>query len=90
MAWELRYAWASGRRVVVTFERDGVQRVEGHVHAVSTTGVSVTVAGVMIPLDALLAVHHPSRLGDSTFRRGRWAGDPRAPKVAEGQLSLPV
>lgn len=85
MAWELRAAWASGRRVALTI--DGASRVEGHVQAVSATDATVKVAGVLIPLGLVLAVHVPSRLGDSTVRGGRWAGDPRRVDLP-GQLAF--
>jgi hypothetical protein len=76
VAWELRTAWARGRRVSLSIEAD-VERVEGHVQHVSPTNASVTVAGLMVPLDRVLAVHLPSRLGDSEFDdrgRERWRG----------------
>lgn len=75
IAWELRAAWATGRRVALTFDLDGgVHRLEGHVSSVSPTDASVRACGLLVPLDRVLAVHHPSRLGDSTVRSGRWAG----------------
>ncbi len=74
-AWDLRAAWATGKRVAVTLERADVGRVEGHVFSVSPTNATVTIAGLMIPLDRVLAVHAPSRLGDSTIEEGeRWRG----------------
>jgi len=78
VAWELRSAWAVGRRVSVTLERADVDRVEGHVQRVAATNATVTIAGLLIPLDRVLAVHHPSRLGDSTVGHGgRWRGQAR-------------
>ena len=89
VAWELRGAWASGRRVSVTLERCDVDRVEGHVFTVAATDATVTIAGLSIPLDRVLAVHRPSRLGDSTVADGeRWRG--RARRVERpGQSELP-
>ena len=78
VAWDLRTAWATGRRVSVSVERADVDRVEGHVFSVSPTDASVTIAGWMVPLDRVLSVHRPSRLGDSTVAEGeRWHGRAR-------------
>lgn len=74
--WELRAAWASGRRVALTLERADCTRVEGHVSSVAATGVAVVVRGLLVPLDRVLAVHLPSRLGDSTARGEGWHGAP--------------
>jgi|SRR5215212_6689529 len=67
MAAELRTAWASGRRVALSIE--GGERVEGHVERIAATAAWVRVAGLHVPLDRVLALHRPSRLGDSTVRR---------------------
>ncbi len=89
VAWDLRTAWASGRRVSVTLERADVDRVEGHVFTVSPTNASVTIAGLLIPLDRVLAVHSPSRLGDSTVGEDeRWRGRARRIEL-RGQDELP-
>ena len=73
MAWELRAAWGAGWRVALTLdERCCIRRAEGTVTHVSATGAWVEVAGWRIPMDAVLAVHRPSRLGDSTHLRGAW------------------
>lgn len=75
IAWELRSAWAVGLRVSLSLERADVERVEGHVQRVAATGATVTIAGLLIPLDRVLAVHRPSRLGDSTVGEAeRWRG----------------
>jgi hypothetical protein len=75
--WELRAAWASGRRVVVSLDaRCVVARIEGWVRGVSATDAWVRVQGWRVPADAILAVHHPSRLGDSTARSA-WHGPVR-------------
>lgn len=66
VAWELRTSWARGLRVSLSIDAD-VERVEGHVQTVSATDAFVVVAGLHVPLDRILAVHRPSRLGDSTF-----------------------
>jgi hypothetical protein len=69
MVWELRAAWGAGWRVALTLdERCVVDRLEGTVDHVSATGAWVEVAGWHVPTDAVLAVHRPSRLGDSTAR----------------------
>jgi len=67
-AWELRTAWASGRRVALSLERCDVDRLEGRVDRVAATNAHCTVRGLLGPMDRILAVHHPSRLGDSTAR----------------------
>lgn len=88
--WELRGCWATGRRVALTLDAD-VPRVEGHVTRVSATDASVYVGDILVPASAILAVHLPSRLGDSTVRQGdRWAGRPRRERPAEGQHELPM
>ncbi len=75
IAWELRSAWATGRRVSLSLEQRAGDRLEGHVQRVAATGAFVVLAGVHVPLEAVLAVHHPSRLGDSTAGdRERWRG----------------
>ncbi len=89
IAYELRAAWASGRRVSVSLERADLARVEGHVFAVSATDATVTVAGLLIPLDRVLAVHLPSRLGDSTAGADeRWRGRARRERQWPGQDAM--
>jgi hypothetical protein len=88
IAWELRAAWASGRRVSVSLERADLDRLEGHVDRVAATDATVTVAGRIVPLDRVLAVHLPSRLGDSTFDGGRWSRQARK-LTTDGQDELP-
>lgn len=76
VAWELRVAWARGLRVSLTINGD-VRRVEGFVESVSPTGAYALLSGLHVPLGAVLAVHRPSRLGDSTYREGgavEWEG----------------
>jgi len=86
--WDLRGAWASGRRVAISLDAD-IPRAEGHVTKVSATDASVHVGDLLIPADRILAVHLPSRLGDSTVRTGDpWAGPPRRPVEIEGQLRM--
>ena len=71
---ELRRAWVSGRRVAVSVA--GGRRVEGHVATVAPTETFVDIAGTRITSESILAVHSPSRLGDSTFdEQGDWHGD---------------
>jgi hypothetical protein len=72
-AWDLRAAWAAGWRVSVTLERGEFSRVEGIVTRVSATNAFATIGGLHIPLDYVLAVHRPSRLGDSRAGK-RWGG----------------
>ncbi len=86
--WELRAAWASGRRVSVTLERADVARVEGHVGAVSATGASVCINGLMVPMDRVLAVHQPSRLGDSEGCVFAWHGAGHRVEQIPGQHPL--
>jgi hypothetical protein len=88
--WDLRGAWASGRRVALSLDAD-VRRVEGHVTRVSATDAVVYVGDLLVPGDRILAVHSPSRLGDSTVRAGdSWSGRPRRPTTLEGQTELEV
>jgi hypothetical protein len=90
LAWELRAAWASGKRVALSLERpDGVKRLEGHVRRVAPSGAFVVVGATHVPMDVVLAVHNPSRLGDSTISaRGQWWGAPHRITQREGQLPL--
>lgn len=75
VAWELRGAWARGLRVALSLDdRCDMPRLEGHVRRVAATDAFVEISGVHVPLDAVLAVHRPSRLGDSSFEDGRWHG----------------
>lgn len=84
--WELRSAWASGKRVALSLdERCTPRRVEGHVSAVAATGAFVRIGNLQVPDDAILAVHLPSILGDSTARDGQWHGPGHADDVAPGQ-----
>ena len=74
--WELRTAWATGRRVSLSLDpRCDRHRIEGHVKRVSATDAFVYVGNEHIPGELILAVHNPSRLGDSTVGdRERWHG----------------
>lgn len=90
MLWELRAAWASGKRVSLSLGERCVQpRIEGWVTRVAATGAFVHVGGQHVPADAILAVHLPSRLGDSTVRHGPWHGPRRAPEQIPGQMQIP-
>ena len=82
--WELRAAWASGKRVALTVEN--APRVEGHVEAVATSGAFVIVAGCHVPADLILAVHYPSLLGDSSWRLGAWSAPGRSFEVQRERL----
>jgi hypothetical protein len=86
MAYELRSCWASGHRVVLTLERCDRTRLEGHVQRVAATDAYVQVSGLHVPLDRVLAVYRPSRLGDSTFRGGAWSGRVRRVEPQSEQL----
>jgi len=86
--WDLRGCWASGRRVSMTLDAD-TRRVEGHVTKVSATDSFVYVGDVLVPGTAILAVHLPSRLGDSTVQpREQWAGRRRRPEQPGSQLEM--
>jgi hypothetical protein len=75
ITWELRGAWATGRRVALSLERADLARMEGVVSRVAATGAFVVVCGKHVPVERVLAVHHPSRLGDSTHcGTAGWAG----------------
>jgi hypothetical protein len=79
VAWDLRTAWATGRRVALTLnEHATTSRLEGHVQSVAATDAYAVLGGLHVPLTAILAVHRPSRLGDSSIVDGqRWAGRAR-------------
>jgi hypothetical protein len=77
IAWELRSAWATGRRVALSLQGCSVGRLEGFVQRVAATDALVRVAGYDVPLVAVLAVHYPSRLGDSSHEGGPWRGRAR-------------
>ena len=85
LLWEARGAWASGRRVAASLMLEGhVERLEGHVSRVAATGAFVVLAGTHVPTGVLLAVHHPSRLGDSTYRE-----DPERPFLGRARRHVP-
>lgn len=66
--------WAKGWRVSLAINGDET-RIEGFVSSVAATGSYVVVGDLHVPVDRILAVYRPSRLGDSTFEEGeRWAG----------------
>jgi hypothetical protein len=89
MAWELRAAWASGKRVALSIDRDGtVERLEGHVRRVAPSGAFVVVGARHVPLDLVLAIHNPSRLGDSTVKRAWVVREPHRDEQRTGQLAL--
>jgi hypothetical protein len=88
VAWELRAAWATGRRVSMSLERADVSRVEGLVRSVSPTDATVTVGGLRVPLDRVLAVHLPSRLGDSRVKGGPFHGEGRLRAQNPGQMEF--
>lgn len=89
MLWELRGAWATGKRVALSLDdRCDPPRVEGWVSRVAATGTFVQVAGWHVPADAILAVHLPSRLGDSDHERGTWHGPIRRLQPIPGQEEL--
>lgn len=90
IAWELRTLWAGGRRVSLAIDGDD-ERVEGWVSSVSATGAFVVIGDLHVPLDRVLAVYRPSRLGDSEFVEGeRWGGRvPAAARRDPNQLELP-
>lgn len=89
--WELRGCWATGRRVTLLLDAD-VRRAEGHVTKVAATDAFVCLGDLLVPAERILAVHLPSRLGDSTYVEGAgpWHGSPRKPVTYPGQLDLEV
>lgn len=91
VAENLRHAWALGHRVAVTLEGCETRRLEGVVRTVAPTGITAQVAGQRFPIANVLAVHRPSRLGDSTVRGGRWSGPvPAVLSVHAEQMRLPL
>ncbi|MCU1488928.1 MAG: hypothetical protein JWM85_333 [Acidimicrobiaceae bacterium] len=88
-AWDLRSSWAAGWRVSVTTDLHDRQRIEGIVTRVAATDAYARVAGLVIPLERVLAVHKPSRLGDS--KAGKvWAGKARLTPPQSEQLFGPA
>lgn len=92
VTWELRRAWASGRRVALSLERCDMDRVEGVVTRVSSSGALARVRGLHVPTDRILAVHWPSVVGDGE-RQGKSAtpmpdGKGRAIVTGPGQTEL--
>ena len=81
--WELRRAWATGRRVSLTLNGYGGRtRVEGVVRRVAATDAYAVVQGMHVPGEAILAVHWPSVVGgDATRIKPRGVG--HAPPQAE-------
>lgn len=66
ITWDLRGAWAKRKRVALSLdERCTPRRLEGTIQRIATTGAFVVIEGFHVPTDAILAVHNPSRLGDS-------------------------
>jgi hypothetical protein len=74
--WDLRAAWAAGWRVSVRTDIEGYERLEGIVARVASSGAFARIGGYLVPLDRVLSVHNPSRLGDSKAGR-TWAGHAR-------------
>lgn len=91
ITWELRSAWALGRRISVSLDRADDDRLEGTVRAVAGSGAYAVVAGKHVPLERVLAVHRPSRLGDSTAGvKDRFDGSvPRRARHDPAQLVFP-
>lgn len=90
-AWELRTYWARGFRVSLAIDGD-TRRVEGFVETVSATDATATVSGLLVPLERVLGVFRPSRLGDSSYdeRDGPWRGRiPRGARRDPRQLGIP-
>lgn len=66
IAFELRTAWALHRRVALRLdERCAFERLEGKIKRVSTTDAFIVCEGWHVPIEAILAISNPSRLGDS-------------------------
>lgn len=88
LVWELRAAWASGRRVALSLDpRCKPERIEGWIDRVAASGAFVIAAGWHVPTERILAIHHPSRLGDSTIEDGeRWNGRARRVEVQDTTL----
>lgn len=91
MLWELRRAWATGRRVSLTLVDNAGRRVEGHVRAVSATGASVNVNGILVPVESILGVHMRSRWmdEDTTWEEGGQPFHGRARRVLPQSEELP-
>lgn len=84
-AWDLRSAWAAGWRTSVRLDLFDRDRIEGVVTRVAATDAFVRIGGLTVPLDRVLSVHNPSRLGDS--RAGKfWNGTARRVAPQDEQL----
>src|SRR5205807_9154575 len=87
-AWELRRAWATGQRVSCTLDAD-IERVEGFVSTVAASDAYFVLGGLHVPLERVLAVHLPSRLGDSSVAAGEpWRSSPRQPEPQRERLPV--
>jgi len=88
--WDLRTAWATNRWISVTLDLADCPRLEGTVGHVAASGAHATIAGRHVPIAYILAVHSPSRLGDSTqgHRPGHRRRRPAALEQIPGQQCL--
>jgi hypothetical protein len=87
--WDLRHHWASGKRVALTLTEEAGRRAEGKVTRVSPTNAWVKINGILIPAEAILAVHRPVLMGEDTTHRGEasWHFTPgRHPEPQAEQL----
>lgn len=84
-AWDLRAAWGAGWRVSARTDIEGCERLEGIVTRVAATDAYARIAGHVVPLDRVLSVHNPSRLGDSRAGK-RWSGTARQRLPQDEQL----
>lgn len=65
--------------------------MEGHVSSVSATSAFAIVRDLHVPLDRVLAVYRPSRLGDSSYEESEsWGGRiPIGARRDPRQLEIP-
>jgi len=88
--WDLRTAWATNRWISVTLDLEHCPRLEGTVGHVAASSTHATIAGRHVPIARILAVHWPTRLGDSTqgHRPGHRRRRPAALEQIPGQQRL--
>lgn len=86
---ELRRCWANGKRVALSLTDQAGRRAEGHVTAVSPTGVTCRIGQTLVPIDEVLAIHRPVVMGEDTTYDARTAWHGPALRVCPQSEELP-